>query len=246
MNRVVRGIQALALAWLSAGLCAHADTILSTVSTVRTTVAPFSGAASITDQQYLAFSFSLANPYGDVSIRFHDLNFTFANARFWLTNALGPTATSSNVIASSTFFGNGHFNHPSEFNPLSGLTLGAGTYFMIFSSPFCDVGTDAHCRTQVGLLGLGETVLIDAVAGVTYNGGFVTSDALNCHQSGTCQIDFDFAPASLWQGPGDPHIDGPRFEVAGKAIPEPESIALLGAGLAIMALTARLKKRSSD
>src|SRR5690349_475330 len=155
MKSLLRGIRgfALALAWISAALCAHADSILSTTSTVRTTVVTFSGAAAIDDQQYLAFSFSLGNPYGDVSIRFHDINFTFDNARFWLTDALGPTATSSNVIASNTFFGNGHFNDPSEFNPLTGLTLGAGTYFMIFSSPFCDVGADPHCRSQFGLLG---------------------------------------------------------------------------------------------
>lgn len=247
MKSLLRGIQglALALAWMSAALCAHADSILSTTSTVETTVAPFSGAAAITDQQYLAFSFSLGNPYGDVSIRFHDINFMFDNARFWLTDALGPTATTSNVIASSTFFGNGHFNDPSEFNPLSGLTLGAGTYFMIFSSSFCDVLTDADCLHQVGFLGLGEKVLIDAVAGITYNGGFSATDSLSCHQFGTCQIDFDFPPASLWQGPGDPHMDGPRFEIRGKAIPEPESVWLVGAGLAMMGITRRLRKMLS-
>src|SRR5262250_1958913 len=68
MNGLVRGIQglALALAWMSASMCAHADTILSTSSTIETTVIPFSGAAAITDQQYLAFSFSLGNPYRHV------------------------------------------------------------------------------------------------------------------------------------------------------------------------------------
>jgi hypothetical protein len=211
---------------------------------VETTVAPFSGAASATDQQYLAFSFSLGNPYDDVSIRFHDLNFTFDKATFWLTNALGPSATPSNVIATTDFFGNGHFNDPSEFTALSGLTLGAGTYFMIFSSPLCDVGTDPHCRTQLGLLGMGDTAVINAVPGATYNGGFVATDSLSCHQSGTCEIDFNFPPASLWQGPSDPHTGGPRFEIAGKAIPEPESMWLMGAGLAIMGITRRLRKIS--
>jgi len=245
MNGLVRGIQglALALACISATLCAHADTILSTSSTIETTVVPFSGAAAITDQQYLAFSFSLANPYSDVSISFHDLHYTFDNGMFWLTNALGPSATNANVIATDTFSGTGDFHDPNEFTPLTGLSLAAGTYFMIFSSPFCDVTTDSHCRTQFGLLGEGQSPLINAILGVTYNGGFTATDALSCHQFGTCQIDFDFAPASLWQGP---QAGAPRFEIAGTAIQEPESIWLLGAGLAIIGVARTLRKKLSN
>jgi hypothetical protein len=244
MNRLVRTIQgvALALVWISASVCAHADTILSTASTVESTVVPFSGAQSVTDQQYLAYSFSLGNAYDDVSIRFHDLNYTFDNGIFWLTDALGPATTISNVIATSTFSGTGHFNDPNVFTALSGLTLGAGTYFMIFSSPLCDVGTDSHCLSQIGLLGLGETTVIDAAPGVTYNGGYVATDAIACHDTGTCEINFAFAPASLWNGPSDPNINAPRFEIAGTAIAEPESMWLLGAGLAIMGVTRRLRK----
>jgi hypothetical protein len=244
MNRLVRTIQgvALALASVSASVCAHADTILSTASTVQDELTVFSGAQAVTDQEYLAYSFSLGAPYSDVSIRFHDFHYTFDNGIFWLTNALGPSATNANVIATDTFSGTGDFHDPNEFTPLTGLTLEAGTYFMIFSSPFCDILIDTHCRSQAGFLGLGHTVLIDAIAGVTYNGGFSATDAVSCHQLGTCQIDFDFAPASLWQGPGDPHIDGPRFEIAGTAIAEPASIWLLGAGLVIMGVTRRLRK----
>ena len=109
-------------------------------------------------------------------------------------------------------------------------------------SPFCDVATDSHCRTQFGLLGESQSPLINAILGVTYNGGLTATDALSCHQFGTCQIDFDFASASLWQGPQE---GAPRFEIAGTAIPEPESIWLLGAGLAIIGVTRRLRKKLS-
>jgi len=143
----------------------------------------------------------------------------------WITNQIGPgTTTPTNVLASTTFAGPA-FADTLE-NAFTGLTLGAGTYYLVLSALLApnDTGWD-----------------------LTKNPPTVTGTPENSYvQSwGNSGVSGPFAPAGvISQISTDPNDDNFIFSITTSSpTPLPAALPLFVTGLGAMGLLARRRKR---
>lgn len=134
----------------------------------------------------------------------------------YLTTAIGPSETVADQIATSTVsVGPG----PEQDTFFSGLSLGAGTYYLVLTPG------DGQNYYWFGTNGAGGTTVTTAPS-VTYDGDDISGGFF-----GT--INGANPPASTWTYFGD---NGMNFQVTGAPasaiVPEPNSLSLLLVGLA--------------
>jgi hypothetical protein len=130
----------------------------------------------------------------------------------YLTTAIGPTETAADQVATSTIpVGGG----PEQDTFFSGLSLGAGTYYLVLTS------SATPLDYWFGSNGAGGTT-ITTDTGVTYGGDYFVVLFLNGANP----------PASNFTYVGD---NGVNFQVTGDSastVPEPGSISLVLIGMA--------------
>jgi hypothetical protein len=152
---------------------------------------------------------------------------------FWLTNAVGPSATSDNVITSGNFIAPviqdiNNLNTSPMTSLFSGLSLNPGKYYLILQS--------LYSCAWIGGLSDPSNPLSDAL--VTTAPGF---------SEGT--IGFvpwesfmgQFSPSADWQAdstPGDHLI----YSIEGTAVPLPPTVLLLGSSLLGLVGLRKLRK----
>jgi hypothetical protein len=182
-------------------------------------------------------SFSLSHPLADVSIS-ADINAFEQTFPFtvWLTNSIGPTTGSANVIASANF--NGSFSHQIQ-SPLlfSDLNLAAGTYYLVADTLPFGVG---------GRWFAGD--LTTATDGVTL-GPDLQALGIGCAQNLSQCPNFDLAlpPASTWSFGGvssASNLLGLDLTITA-SVPEPEPVVLTAIGFILFFVLRRYRKKKS-
>ena len=165
------------------------------------------------------------------------LNQTFTNVSFtmtidgtagipltaWLTNKIGNGSNKNSVIATSTASpgsGSGTFT----YTPFSGLTLTAGTYFLVFAA--------VNQPNEVGWEWTGTPTITHA-AGVTFVGAFGNPGNTNDSWNTPAYQYRDFTTPSPTNSPFFGELDGTPA-----GAPEPGSLTLAGAGMALLVLKA--------
>lgn len=203
----------------AAGLALCAG-LLSTTAIADDLIVPMGATnnrSNITASQYNAVSFTFNADFTDVAI---EASLTSSDGSAggggtaYLTNQLGAGTTAANIIAQTdfTFATVGTFTDISFVSLFSGLSLDAGTYFVMFGAPF-------NPSTAGGGITLGTAVTYTTDPDVTVGDMLFASSA---------NIDAGFAPASTFSTSG---LGNRVFRVTG--VPAPGSLALLGvAGLA--------------
>ncbi len=130
---------------------------------------------------------------------------------FYLTNSVGPGTTAANVVAEATL-SNLAYEPNADTSLFSGLSLGAGTYYLISSSSAGSGG--------VAWEGLTSPTTVTA-SDVSFGGEFFSFDT-NA-----------FAPADSFSALVGPNfgLDVTGTPAASAVTPEPGSLVLLGTGL---------------
>lgn len=127
-TRLLLGPCVLFFGALSAALPSHADAIIETGVGVA--------GPSVNAGQFESQGWAQEKTYDDASISVDLFSWTPGttfNITAYLTNAIGPLATSPS-IATTSFSGETSDSTPQTFLLFSGLTLGPGTYFLTLSS----------------------------------------------------------------------------------------------------------------
>ena len=217
---------ALVAVSFGAATVAHADPIISPVGTSN-------NASFITASQYNLVQFTLGSSLTNVSVAAGLVTTTAGRTgTAFLTTQVGPGTTPANQLASTAF----NFavvptlsTPTSLVNLFSGLTLGPGTYFVVFSS--------ANTVNDTG---------ISVGTGVTYAtapGASVGNEQF----SAGANINPAYPPASTFvnatTGNRVFRVDGTQQVTA--PIPEPTTMLLLGTGIAGAALKARRRRRKA-
>jgi hypothetical protein len=177
---------------------------------------PSSNASSVTLTQANAIGFSLAADYFDVLIEASLVSTTTGNTgTAFLTTAVGAGTTAGDVVASTTFnFAQvGNVSADVSFVQLfSGLSLSAGSYFLVFGPPL----------TGTGAISLNPSATYVTDPNATVDGMFFSAGS---------NLNPAFTPASTFVASG---LGNRFFRVEG-VIPAPASVAMLGFGGLAMA-----------
>ncbi len=206
MKNVTKGAALASLLVLSAG--ASADPLIDTVGNPT-------NASTVTSLQYNMVQFSLTSDFTDVDID-ASLVTSLTSAETgtaYLTDQTGAGTTAANVIASGSFNFVNVGNASTDIgwvDLFSGLSLNAGTYFLIVGAPISAGG---------GAISLSPAATYATDPAATVDGMFFSAGA---------NVDAGFTPASTFVGSGL----GNRF-IRVSGVPTPGSVAVLGfAGLA--------------
>lgn len=208
----------------------HADTILSVTGNSSAGI-PFSGGLGL-GPQYLGVAFSLSQTFNNVSIAAPGIASNSSTPTAWLVNAIGPTATPANVIASAPFFSGPLFN-PITTPLLSSLNLGPGVYYFIVSTP---------AGSAIGVWPDFSSPTIFSSPNASLLSNISAADISGCGTGGPClgTVNFAFPAASTWSTLPAQSNQGLAIAITGTPVPEPASGILLGAGL--LALVASRRK----
>lgn len=186
---------------------AHADSILIGITGTPTGPGGLPIVSAPGGTIWLGFSFTLSQGYTNVAITpSFKLIGEQATITTWLTNGLGPSATAANVIGSGT-------QTLTQSGPdmfLSGLSLGPGSYDVLFSQ--------SNGGVFWSLLSPDTVQLAPGVS---------LGDQLVCVRG--C-VDRNFPPGSSWVDTGA--APSSPVMITGMPVPEPSTLALLLAGLA--------------
>jgi hypothetical protein len=213
----------LGLASAIAAVPASADNIISETSGGTAGSSP-----SIYSGQIGAASWTTTSAYSNVSIDATVGCYRCSGSMTaYLTTTIGPSETVADQIATSTVsVGAG----PEQDTFFSGLSLGAGTYYLVLTNG------DGDLYYWLSPNGAGGTSITTGT-GVTYNGDYLSTSPFNT-------INGANPPASTWTYYGD---NGLNFQVTGdpaSVVPEPSSSLLLASGLAGFAGIVRRKLRA--
>ena len=159
------------------------------------------------DGQWIAQAWGFDEALKDVSIS-ADVTLDGVVGTAWLTNAIGGSATATNILKSESF------NSPGSGTVtfFSDLDLQPGPYFFLIT---VDSGIGGWT------IAFPRTVSTDF--GVNYGGFFFAN-------SSNAPLDFNLPPASSWMFGGD----NLQFRITGSAVPEPSILILLGIGLSVV------------
>jgi hypothetical protein len=216
----------------------HADTI-TMLSVSGSGGRPVVGGSAFSpaETQYVGLSFVLGGSFRDVSISIPDLAFAYWAATGWLTNAVGPAATSGNVIATTTVDPFPAATGQATTIFLSDLSLSPGTYFFFLSSPYCSLPADLNSYgCGWGSWESPKDPTIVAASGVALFGSEIVGGAgVPCQDPNTpfC-ANADFPPASPWNFyafGSDSSFGFPVIDITGTPVPEPSSLMVFGTGL---------------
>ena len=238
---------ACALVLVLGASTASADSVPAPILTVSGTrqaslqATVSSGAAD--DAAAYGISFVLGRSFSDLTISVPQF-ITAGEFRgtAWLTDAIGPAATSANVVASSPFDVCAATScgtpPPAEIRFLSGLSLSPGTYYFILSTPFCS-HPGSGCSAELARLLTYSDPMISAASDVAAAGEIASA----CPASGCANgpLNEDFPPASTWSHMPD-NVSSFKIEAT---VPEPGSLPMVISGLA-MVLYFRMKKRPGE
>ena len=208
MRSAAHSVPFLAAALMGTAGQASADVLIDIVP-------PSSNASNITLTQANAIGFSLAADYVDVMIEASLVSASAGNTgTAYLTTAIGPGTTAGDVVASTTFefaqVANLSFD-VSFVELFDGLSLSAGSYFLVFGAPLSGDGSIS--------LNPSASYALDPNASV--DGMFF---------SGGANLDNSFVPGSTFASSG---LGNRFFRVEG-VIPAPASVAMLGFGALAM------------
>ena len=165
--------------------------------------------------QALVASWSSANTYSGVSIAFQSNFGPFAGTAYLMTQ-IGPGTTSSQQVAIASYSATSA--SPSLTSLFSGLTLGPGTYYLVLTSSSSSSGGWATPY------GAGPAV-VSLAAGVTRGAQLIVNDS-------TGVPDLSYFPASSFSALNA--VYDLELEVTASLVPEPSTLSLLGAGLALV------------
>ena len=217
---------------------ADSETILSVSRAGLST--PIGGNAETpAEVQFVGIEFELDRPFDDVSITIANMGFigSFSGTAS-LTNAVGPSAAPSSVMASQPFAVN-IFPPTEDYTFLSDLNLLPGTYYFFLTTPICSSGCDGFAFWP----GADATSTVSTAPGASFVGNAVMtlpscsgvhSDPVACAAFNSIspqELPWDFVA-----GPPQYAIDITRY------VPEPETILLFFTGLVLVAL-GRLAQR---
>lgn len=176
---------------------------------------PSSNASNVALTQANAIGFSLAAGYTDVMIEASLVSDTAGNSgTAWLTTAVGAGTTAGDVVATTTFdFAQvANVSGDVSFVELfSGLTLSAGSYFLVVGPPVTGSGAIS--------LNPSASYVLDSNASID---GMFFSAGTNLNPA--------FTPSSTFLASG---LGNRFFRVEG-VIPAPASVAMLGFGALAM------------
>jgi hypothetical protein len=215
---------------------AFSDTIISVVLTAPPASADVDG-RGIDPVSFAAASWTTTSAYSNVSIAAEVECVVCgipSTITAYLTTAIGPSETVADQIATYTDTVSTGVGVPPELDTLfSGLTLGAGTYYLVLANGTADTEVpnpdpSGNVDFWYGNIGPGEA--ISTATGVAYNGDKVTDWPFGCCNSSN-------PPANTFSNFGDL---GLNFQVTGDPgsgsppppVPEPSSISLLLIGMA--------------
>ena len=194
------------------------------------------------ESQFVGISFGLDHTFNDVAITIPNMGFSHDwGGTAWLTDAIGPDATLSNVIASE-YFGpvppSGSSAVFEDYTFLSDLNLSVGTYFFFLSSPVC-IGSG--CGEAYGLWPSagGAPSAVHTAPGTSFLGSEIVGGfMLPCSNPANCPAaDSAFPPASPWSFEGGERGLGPAITItAARDVPEPETVVLVFTELLLVGL----------
>jgi hypothetical protein len=220
----------LFLGALCAALPSHADTIIETGAG--------SSGPSVNAGQFESQGWTQTKTYDDASIYVALLSWTPGstfNITAYLTNAIGPLATSP-TIASNSITGETPADSPPQTFPLfSGLTLGPGTYYLTLSS------TDVSGAMPGALW---PTECISGCPKTLDSGVTLLSENYVTLSSG--DEDSAYAPASNFQTSSGTVLNFTLTDPPPSSIPEPETFraAMIGIAGLLSGLKFRYRNRS--
>lgn len=198
------------------GLPASATTIISVTGPHGSTLAL--GATN----QALVASWSSPNSYSNVSISFQS-NFGPFTGTAYLMTQIGPGTTAAHQVAVASYSVTSA--SPTMTTVLSGLTLAAGSYYLVLTASSATPGGWDTPYTA------GPAIIVTDT-GVTRGAEFIVND-------GNGSPNLSYFPASTFS-PLNAAYDL-EFEVTGTLVSEPSLLALVGLGLAVARGLARAR-----
>jgi hypothetical protein len=210
--RRVLAVVGISLGLASLALPATATTILSVSGPHGSTLSLGSG------HQALVASWSSTSAYSGVNVSFQSNFGPFAGTAYLMTQ-IGPGTTSAQQIAVASYSATS--STPALTSLFSGLTLGAGTYYLVLTSTSAG-GWDTPYTAGPAVVSLAP--------GVTRGAQFIVND-------GSGVPDLSYFPASSFSALTT--FYDLEFEVTGSLVPEPSRLLLLGVGLALLPGTLR-------
>jgi hypothetical protein len=152
---------------------------------------------------------------------------TTETGAWWITTALGPTATLADVVASGVYTAppigfSKNFDSQASTELASGLSFAAGSYFLVLDGP---PGSAVNNAQWIG--GFAPTDTTDLAAGFSLGSYYVAAAPFF---GGPNHTPAAFAPASTFATAEDANLRL-IFELDGRAVvPEPGAWALMLAG----------------
>jgi len=176
--------------------------------------------------QILAVSWTTSSAFSNVSIAVEVGNYDAGGSSIfaYLTTAIGPGETSANQIAAYNFSAGAG---PETDTLFSGLSLGAGTYYLVLSGNF----------SQWWGTGGASSATTDTGAGVTFGSDSFTNTALALSNPPASSF-HSFDGGLLFQVTGDS-----GGASGGASTPEPGSICLVATGVMLCGFLLWKRKR---
>jgi hypothetical protein len=215
--------------WILAALLVATPLDAGTIVSVTGT---YGQAIELASSQQAAASWSSTVAYDDVAIT-ADIQHLFTAMSFtgtaWLMSQIGPAATVSDEIASSSFTTTAFESTATVF---TGLDLLPGTYYLVLAASPDSAGV-SWLTTDTPFPPPNPVPAITTGSGVSYRGDFTDLGG----------VDTAFIPTSTFSGPSN---DDLIFSVSGtQATPEPSSASMLLLG-SLGLILSRLRRMRSN